>query len=143
MYTIKEASNILKMSEHTIRYYTDCGLIPSLTRDKNNRRLFNQESMNWLIGIKHLKECGMTIQEIKNYVSLSLKGDSTIDERYQLFLNLKDVAYSQLEEAKNRVQFLENKVKHYEKIVTKKVPDDTNPKKWDKLEKEKIIIKRK
>ncbi|GAA0338666.1 MerR family transcriptional regulator [Oceanobacillus oncorhynchi subsp. oncorhynchi] len=130
MYTVKEAAGILKMSEHTIRYYTDCGLIPSLTRDKNKQRLFNQESMNWLKGIKILKECGMTIKEKKSYVSLSLQGDSTIEERYQIFLHLKEIAYSQLEEAKDRVNFLENKVKHYEDIVSERISDDTNPKKW-------------
>jgi len=134
MYTVKEAASILEMSEHTIRYYTDCGLIPSLTRDKNKQRLFNQESMNWLKGIKILKECGMTIKEIKSYVSLSLQGDSTIEERYQIFLNLKEIAYSQLEEAKDRVNFLENKVKHYEDIVSEKIADDTNPKKWSRSE---------
>ncbi|GIO17400.1 hypothetical protein J18TS1_05000 [Oceanobacillus oncorhynchi subsp. incaldanensis] len=85
MYTVKEAARTLEMSEHTIRYYTDCGLIPSLTRDKNKQRLFNQESMNCLKGIKILKECGMTTKEIKCYVSLSLQGDSTIEERYQYF----------------------------------------------------------
>ncbi|WP_339184895.1 MerR family transcriptional regulator [Oceanobacillus sp. FSL W7-1293] len=130
MYSVKEAASILEMSEHTIRYYTDCGLVPSLTRDKNKQRLFNQESMNWLKGIKILKECGMTIKEIKSYVSLSLQGDSTIEKRYQIFLNLKEIAYSQLEEAKDRVNFLENKVKHYEDIVSERISDDTNPKKW-------------
>jgi len=136
MYTVKEAASILEMSEHTIRYYTDYGLIPSLTRDKNKQRLFNQESMNWLKGIKILKECGMTIKEIKSYVSLSLQGDSTIEKRYQIFLNLKEIAYSQLEEAKDRVNFLENKVKHYEDIVSEKIADDTNPKKWSESEEE-------
>ncbi|GGP10731.1 MerR family transcriptional regulator [Oceanobacillus neutriphilus] len=141
MYTVKEAAELLEMSEHTIRYYTDCQLIPTLIRDKNNQRLFNQESMNWLIGIKRLKECGMSIKDIKHYVALSLQGDSTIDERYQIFLHLKDIAYDQLEETQNRVQFLENKVKHYEEIVSKKIPDDTNPNKWNKLEKEKPELK--
>lgn len=90
--------------------------------------------MNWLKGKKILKECGMTIKEIRNYVALSLQDDSTIDGRYQIFLNLKGIAYSQLEEVKNRVNFLENKVKHYEDIVSEKIVDDTNPKKWSRPE---------
>ena len=61
MYTVKEAAKQLGFTEHTIRFYTDKGLVPSVIRDKNNCRLFTEESMNWLIGIKHLKECGMTL----------------------------------------------------------------------------------
>lgn len=53
-----------------------------------------------------------------------------------IFLNLKEIAYSQLEEAKGRVNFLENKVKHYEDIVSEKIADDTNPKKWSESEEE-------
>ncbi|CEI83560.1 MULTISPECIES: hypothetical protein [Oceanobacillus] len=51
-------------------------------------------------------------------------------------MNLKEIAYSQLEEAKDRVNFLENKVKHYEDIVSEKIADDTNPKKWSESEEE-------
>ena len=69
MYTVKEAAKQLGFTEHTIRFYTDKGLVPSVIRDKNNCRLFTEESMNWLIGIKHLKECGMTLDAIiSNFV---------------------------------------------------------------------------
>ena len=40
MYTVKEISELLDMTEHTIRYYTDMGLVPSIKRDKNGNRLF-------------------------------------------------------------------------------------------------------
>lgn len=132
MKTVKEVSKAVDISEHTVRYYADCELIPSLIRNKNNQRLFNQQSINWLIGIKHLRKCGMSIKEIKDYVHLSLQGDSTIKERYDMFLDLKDIASKQLEEAKERVHFLENKVTHYESIVNGSIPDDTAPNKWKK-----------
>lgn len=106
MKTVKEVSKAVDISEHTVRYYADCELIPSLMRNKNNQRLFNQESINWLIGIKHLRKCGMSIKETQDYVHLSLQGDSTIQERYDMFLDLKDIASKQLEEAKERVHFL-------------------------------------
>ena len=131
MYTVKEASKILGMSEHTIRYYTDCELIPTLIRNQNNQRLFNQQSMNWLLGIKNLKACGLSIKEIKEFVELSQQGDSTIEERYQIFLRSKELAEIQLEEAQQRVHFLENKLKHYEEIMNQGIPDKTNPTTWE------------
>lgn len=41
MYTVKEVAKCLNLTEHTIRYYTDKGLVPSIKRDKNNTRIFN------------------------------------------------------------------------------------------------------
>ena len=72
MYTVKEAAALLGLTEHTVRYYTDKGLVPSVKRDKNNNRLFDEESMNWLTGVKYLKQCGMSIETIREYVRLCL-----------------------------------------------------------------------
>ena len=130
MYTVKEVSEILGLTEHTVRYYTDEGLVPNVQRDKNNNRIFNDQSINWLTGVKHLKRCGMSMEAIKNYVDLCLKGDSTIDARYEIILKQKEIAEAQLEEAKQRVKFLKDKAKHYHDIARHLLPDDTNPGKW-------------
>lgn len=131
MYTLKEVTQILHMTEHTVRYYTDKGLIPNVQRDKNNNRLFDETSINWLTGVRFLKECGMSIESIKNYVDLCLEGDSSIQERYKIILEQKSIAEAQLKEAKKRVEYLENKAKHYLAIVNKVIPDDTNPGTWE------------
>lgn len=132
MNTVKEVSEMLGMTEHTIRYYTDKGLVPSIKRDKNNNRLFDEESINWLIGIKYLKACGMSIDAIKDYVDLCLKGDSTIQERYEIILKQKEATNAQLEEITQRAKYLENKANHYMDIINNIIPDNTNPGKWDK-----------
>jgi len=127
MYTVKEVAKLLDLTEHTVRYYTDKGLVPSVQRDKNNNRLFDDESINWLRGIKYLKQCGMSVKDIKTYVDLCLEGDSTIHERYEIILKQKAVALAQLEEAKRRVKYLEDKANHYLDIINHVIPDDTNP----------------
>ena len=70
MYTVKEIAKCIGVSEHTVRYYTDMGLVPSLKRDKNGNRIFDEEAKNWLIGVKHLRGSGMSIKAIKEYVNL-------------------------------------------------------------------------
>lgn len=131
MYTVKEVSELLDLTEHTIRYYTDKGLVPSVIRNKNNIRLFNEESINWLKDIKYLKGTGMSIESMKEYVDLCLKGESTIQERYQIILDQKEIAERQLKEAIERVEYLRNKAGHYLEIVNHTIVDDTNPGKWD------------
>ncbi len=132
MYTVKEVAEKLNLTEHTIRFYTDKGLVPTIQRDKNNIRLFDEESVNWLICVKCLKECGMSIDSIKNYIDLCQEGDSTIPTRYEIILEQSKHAYAQLEEAKQRAQYMKKKLKHYSDIIKHGIPDDTNPENWDK-----------
>ena len=135
MYTVKEVAKLLDLTEHTVRFYTDKGLVPTLKRDKNNNRLFDEESINWLTGVKYLKQCGMTVEDIKTYVDLCLKGDSTIQERYEIILKQKEIAEAQLEEAKRTVKYMDEKASHYLDIINKVIPDDTNPGKWQEKNK--------
>lgn len=133
MYTVKEVSKQLKLSEHTIRFYTDKNLIPMLKRDKNNIRLFDEESINCLIAVKHLRDTGMSIEAIKEYINLCMKGDSTIKERKIIIMKQRNIAEKQLQEAKKRLDYLNKKVELYEKISEGIIDDTMNPRNWSNL----------
>lgn len=126
MYTVKEVAQRLNLTEHTIRFYTDKGLVPNIQRDKYNNRLFDEESLNWLIRVKYLKDCGMSIKDVKHFVDLYLDGDSSILLRYEIILKYKEIAQEQLEEATRRVEFMEKKAKRYREIINQVISDDTN-----------------
>ncbi len=126
MYTVKEVAKKINLTEHTIRFYTDKGLVPNIHRDKYNNRLFDEESLNWLIRVKYLKDCGMSIKDIKHFVDLYLEGDSSILLRYEIILKYKEIAREQLEEATRRVEFMEGKAKRYREIINQVISDDIN-----------------
>ena len=65
-YTIRQMAELFGVTEHTLRFYTDKGLLPC-TRDGGNRRVFNEESVNWMQGIQCLKGCGASIEDIQEY----------------------------------------------------------------------------
>ncbi|WP_409367074.1 MerR family transcriptional regulator [Lysinibacillus sp. 38-6] len=117
MYTVKEVAQRLEMNEHTVRYYTDQGLVPSLKRDNHNIRLFDEASVRWLLCVKHLRHCGMPIEEIKTYINLCQKGDSTVRERYDIMRKQQTVALAQLEEAQHRVAYIEEKASNYLQMI--------------------------
>lgn len=117
MYTVKEVAQRLEMNEHTVRYYTDQGLVPSLKRDNHNIRLFDEASVQWLLCVKHLRHCGMPIEEIKTYINLCQKGDSTVRERYDIMRKQQTVALAQLEEAQHRVAYIEEKASNYLQMI--------------------------
>lgn len=124
---MKEVATSLNLTEHTIRYYTDKQLIPNLKRDKNNKRLFDKAAMNWLLCIKHLRKCGMPIGDIKTYIDLCLEGNSTIKERYEIMRNQKESAQAQLEEAKQRAKYIEDKTNNYSDMMNGVFEYDIRP----------------
>ena len=132
MLTVKEAALITGLTEHAVRFYTDKGLVPSVQRNKNNIRLFDEESINWLYGARCLKQTGMPIETIKLYVDLCLEGDATIPQRNEMMMEYKEVALIQLQEAQKRVAHLEQKTIQYQVIMNQNIPDTTNPATWGK-----------
>ena len=126
-YTMKEISKKMNLTEHALRFYTDKGLMPC-RRDKNNRRIFDDESINWLEGIKCLRKCGVSIEDIKTYSDLCLSDDeNALQERYEFMKKQRELARQRLAEAQELVNYMEHKVSHYEDIIAGKATDDTNP----------------
>ena len=130
-YTIKQMAQMFDVTEHTLRYYTDQGLLPC-KRDGGNRRVFNEESINWMQGIKCLKGCGASIDDIREYCRLCLlpESEENLRARYEIILKQRDEAYKKVEEAKCTAEYMDNKVAHYEAVLAGLAPDDTNPKNW-------------
>lgn len=131
IYTLKQFAEMFHTTEHTLRYYTDIDLLPC-QRDKRNRRTFNEESVNWMQGISCLKGCGASIEDIREYCELCRLPESkeTLYARYQIILRQREQAYKRIEEAKATAAYMDEKVKHYEQILSGLIPDDSNPKTW-------------
>ena len=130
-YTVKQMAERFGVTEHTLRFYTDRGLLPC-ERDSGNRRVFNEESVNWMQGIQCLKGCGASLADIQEYCRLCLLEESaeTLGARYAIILKQREAAYRRVEEAKAAVRYMEEKAAHYEAILAGLAPDDTNPKNW-------------
>lgn len=133
MYGVKQVAELMDMSVHTVRYYTDIGLIPNVQRDSKGNRMFDEANINWFKGIKRLRSGGMSIESVKRYVELCLEGDSSIPERYDIIKEQLATAERQLEEVSARCEYMRNKLAHYEQIKDKKIADDTNPSQWIKV----------
>lgn len=130
LYTIKQVCEKLNLTSHTVRHYTDSGLVPYIKRDKNGNRLFDDKDLNWLLVAKFLRESGMSIKEIKSYFDLCIMGFSTFQKRFEILKKLQ----AQTEEELNKIQFrqkcINEKIKHCEDILNGKCIDDCNPLNW-------------
>lgn len=130
-YTIRQMAEMFDVTEHTLRFYMDQGLLPC-GRDERNRRVFNEESVNWMQGIKCLKGCGASIEDIQEYCRLCLQEESAenLRARYAIILKQREEAYRRIAEAEATAHYMDEKVAHYEAILAGLAPDDTNPKNW-------------
>lgn len=130
-YTIRQMAEMFDVTEHTLRFYTDKGLLPC-ERDGRNRRVFNEQSVNWMQGIKCQKGCGASIEDIQEYCRLCLleESEKNLRARYAIILKQREEAYNRVEEAKATAKYMDDKVAHYEAVLAGLAPDDTNPKNW-------------
>ncbi len=130
-YSLNEFATMFNVTEYTLRYYTDIGILPC-TRDGRNRRIFSEKSLNWMQGITCLKGCGASIEDIQEYCQLCKLPESreNLQKRYQIILRQRKRANQRLAEAQATVDYMNHKVRHYEQILAGSIPDDTNPQKW-------------
>ena len=114
-YTMKQFAQMFQVTEHTVRYYTDINLLPC-QRDGANRRVFDDESINWMQGITCLKGCGASIEAIKEYCDLCRlpESEENLKARYEIILRSREQAYQKIEEAKATATYMDEKVQHYE-----------------------------
>lgn len=113
MYTVKEMAKELGLTSHAIRYYTDQGLIPHVARDKNNNRLFDEEAKLWLNNVKYMRNCGMSIHDIKRYIELNEEGASTVMERFKILIHQKEVIREKMKELQEASDYLDKKMEYY------------------------------
>ena len=81
MYTMKQACEQTGLSYETLKFYCNQGLVPNVKRDSGNRRVFSDRDIAWINSLSCLKNCGMGIQEMKEYLQLCLEGPSSIPKR--------------------------------------------------------------
>lgn len=127
MYTIKEVAKKMDISEHTLRFWAKSGFFPFIKRNKNNIRLFSDNDLDWVRIVKCLRAVGTENKEIKRYIDLCIKGDSTIPERYEIIQATKLKAEQQMLELQQQMDLLNYKEKYYQNLIKNNLKDGWNP----------------
>ncbi|MDV3427071.1 MAG: MerR family transcriptional regulator [Bacillota bacterium] len=112
-YTIGEISKILNISISTLRYYDKEGLLPLVNRTNGNIRVFDETDLECLRMIECLKATGMQLKDIKTFFEWCEEGDSTIEKRYELFLQQKEKTEKQIEVLQNALARVNYKCEYY------------------------------
>jgi len=115
-FTIKQAANRTKLSEHTLRYYDREGLMPLLKRSPSRIRNYSENDIAWLGLICCLKDSGMPLEEIKEFMNLCLQGTDTCEERRSMLIKHRENILEQMDKLRNSLSIVDYKIDHYKEI---------------------------
>lgn len=120
MYTMKEACEQTQLPYETLKFYCNQGLVPNVKRDKNNRRIFDDKDIAWINSLTCLKNCGMSISEMKEYIELCLGGESTIPERKAILDIKRQSLVEQLKQVQDCIDYIDWKQGFYDDVLSGK-----------------------
>lgn len=112
-YSIGDISEMLDISVSTLRYYDKEGLLPLVNRTPGNIRVFDDTDVECLKMIECLKNTGMPLKDIKQFFQWCEEGDSTIDQRYELFVHQKEKTEKRISILQNALERINYKCEFY------------------------------
>jgi MerR family transcriptional regulator, aldehyde-responsive regulator len=123
---MKEVCNKTGMTYETLKYYCNEGLIPNVKRDVNNYRVFDDKDIAWIDSLSCLKQCGMGISEMKEYIELCLQGVSSIPTRKIILDKKKELLLKKLKEVNDSINYIDNKQNFYDDVLAGKIKYESN-----------------
>lgn len=116
-YTIGQFAEKIGVTVSTLRYYDKEGLLPFVDKKPNGTRIFKDEDFEGLAVIACMKNSGVPIKEIKKYMDLCAEGDSTLNERMEIFMERKEIVQNQIEELNNIMKTINHKIWYYKTAI--------------------------
>ena len=109
-YTIKATAEMTNLSPHVLRYYEKEGLLPRVKRSGSGIRQYSYEDLEWLSLVCCLKNTGMSIKEIREFVNLSLEGPETLKIRCELLERHKKDMEDHIQEMRRYLENITHKI---------------------------------
>lgn len=123
-YTIKQVSEKTKLKAHVLRYYEKEGLLPFVGRSESGIRHYTEDDLEWLGLICCLKNTGMTIKQIKEFVELSMQGGETLKRRCEMLAEHKKGVEAQIEEMQKHLRKVDHKIAYFTEQYERYVADN-------------------
>lgn len=116
MYSIGQVAEMSGLPVSTLRYYDKQGLFPGMERSSGVRR-FSEAELEKLRVIQCLKETGMEIREIRQFMEWCAEGPSTFPQRRALFESRKAHMEDVLRRMNRTLDMLKFKCWYYEQAM--------------------------
>lgn len=126
LYTMMQVCKETGMTYQALKFYCNEGLVPNVKRDKNNRRVFDERDVAWIGSLTCLKKCGMSIQEMKEYLAMCLQGEASIPQRKEMLAQKQAALRETIRELQDSVAYIDWKQNFYDEVLYSKRPYESN-----------------
>ena len=134
-YSIGQTAKMMNVTTHTLRYYEKEGLLPFVRKNASGLRVFSDNDLGWLAMIECLKETGMPLKGIKQYIDWYIEGDATLQQRLDMFKAQKQKVEEQIALYRKHLDKINYKINMYTEAVKRGS--------WDKMMGEKLLAEEK
>lgn len=115
--TIAEVSKQYELTADTLRYYERIGLIPPVHRNSSGNRDYTEEDCRWVSFIKCMRNAGLSIEILLEYVTLFRQGDETRKVRKELLIEQRRQIVERIDELQSTLSYLDKKIDGYESCM--------------------------
>ena len=108
---IRELAEKVGVPPHTLRYYEEAGLMIAVSRDVAGRRIYDDSHRRWVAFLLRLREGGMGIAQIREYVDLLRSGqDQDGQERRGILRAHRDEVRAKMRRLGEHLAILDQKL---------------------------------
>lgn len=122
-YRIGEIAQRLGMTERTIRYYEELGLLDSVKRVDGGRRVYTDDDVRRLKFIQRLKVLGLSLQEMHELERLYRRHGSNRDVLPRL-VELLDAHLATTQERLDELASLRDEIRSYREHVARRLLEE-------------------
>lgn len=125
-YSMKQACQKTGLTYDTLKFYCNEGLVPNVKRAANNYRIFDDNDISWINSLSCLKNCGMSIQEMKEFLDLCAEGETTIPARLEILASKLEGLQKEMKRLQDSIDYVKWKQNYYHDVLAGKVEYRSN-----------------
>jgi len=123
-YTIGELSRMVNLTQRTIRYYEEIGLLHSIRRIENGKRVYTDDDVRRLKFINRLKMLGLSLAEMVELEKIYREQRNNREIIPKLIVIL-DQRAAQINDRINQLIALKKEIREYQVRLRGKLPQET------------------
>ena len=115
--TIKEVCEKYGITADTLRYYEKVGVIPTVGRAKGGKRDYSRQDIGWVENAICMRNAGLPVEMLIEYVRLFQEGDGTFQARRDLLAEAREEILGQLNKYQATLDKLNYKISRYDEAI--------------------------
>lgn len=123
-YPIGELSRMVNLTQRTIRYYEEIGLLQSVRRIENGKRVYTDDDVRRLKFINRLKVLGLSLAEMVQLEKI-YRQQRNNREIIPKLIDLLDQRAVQIDERIQQLAALKKEIREYQARLRGKLPQET------------------